>query len=119
MIVVTSGEESQTRQKAFDLGATDSITKPFDSVPMTGESGVGVLAQRLQRALRGARPGGGTGLGSVTAVLVPDPADRAVDRHLQRLGWATASVISEHGGGMVRLRRRPAGGAAAGLAAQR
>lgn len=229
VIVVTSGEESETRQKAFDLGATDFITKPFDSVnllararahtartasasgasddgatdpvtglrskaffmeqlhrdralaarhghewavlflelaqfreyflkhgkehayevlgemgrivrqhvreedtaarvglsqialsvPMTGESGIGVVAQRLHRELRRAQLGGGTGLATALAAMTPDPADKAVERHLQRLGKATANVIGEHGGGMVRLKARVAGGEGAGMAAQR
>ncbi|MBA1148987.1 response regulator [Ectothiorhodospiraceae bacterium WFHF3C12] len=229
VIVVTSGEEVQTRQKAFDLGATDFITKPFDSVnllararahasrragadaggedgatdpvttlrskpffleqihrdralaarhghewavlfvelaqfrefflkhgkdrayevlgdmgrivrrqvreedtaarvglsqialsvPMTGESGIGVLAQRLHRALARAQLGGGNGLPVALAAMVPDPADKAVERHLQRLGRATANVIGEHGGGMVRLRPRPAAQSGQGVAAQR
>jgi diguanylate cyclase (GGDEF)-like protein len=229
LIVVTSGEESETRQRAFDLGATDFITKPFDSVnllarakahvtagagsrgesddaasdpvtglrsraffteqlqrdralaarhghdwaillvelaqfreyflqygkeasyrvlgemgrivqqqvreedtaarvglaqvalsvPMTGESGIGVVAQRLHRELTRAQLGGGTGMAVALAALTPDPGDKAVERHLQRLGRATTSVISEKGGGLVRLRPRASETAAAGVAAQR
>lgn len=90
-----------------DTAARIGLAQIALSVPMTGEHGAGVLAQRLYRELMRAQLGAKTAGKAMTpalAVCAPEPNAEDVEQHLQRLGKATASVIAKQGGGLVRLR---------------
>jgi len=52
LIVVTSGEEEDTRRKAYELGATDFIGKPFDSVSLLARAKAHVRSVATTRSLR-------------------------------------------------------------------
>jgi diguanylate cyclase (GGDEF)-like protein len=51
VIIVTSGEGEEIRKRAHDEGATDFITKPFDSVDLAARAKAHVDARRTQTTL--------------------------------------------------------------------
>ena len=52
VIIVTGGEGEETRQKVLDLGATDFITKPFDTVNLLARARANSVAVHKNDQLR-------------------------------------------------------------------
>ncbi len=52
VIIVTSGEGEEIRQRAHELGATDFITKPFDSVTLLARAKAHATSRQINVELR-------------------------------------------------------------------
>lgn len=51
VIIVTGDEESEARQRALDMGATDFIAKPFEAAQLLARARTNANADRLRRQL--------------------------------------------------------------------